>query len=328
MYRLIILLLTISVMLGGCALKQPAQPATKENTAPAIVVTDDFGHKVVLKEKPKRIMTTHIYFDNILLGLVEPERMVSVSKNMDNSAKAFSSVGASLIANKITNPGMEAVFSLKPDLFIVNDLIGEDKIEAYRDMGIPVYVMKVPLNIEEVKEKIIKLSQVVGEPQRGQNLVAKMDAKLERIAGNIPKDLQFSKSTVLISANYTSYGGRGCMYDDICKYAKIRNGVADLGINSGQTVNKEVIIEVNPDFFFLARSWNNNKANDERLMRDFLADKSLENLQAVKQRQIALLDEKYIFLGHQNCVWAVQKLAHIVYGDRVVVEPEEFLKGF
>ena len=118
------------------------------------------------------------------------------------------------------------------------------------------------------------------------------------------------------------------MYDDICKQAKVRNGVADLGIISGHTVNKEVLIEINPDFFFISRGWKENRVNDEKIMREFMTDKSMENLQAVKQGNVALLDEKYIFAGHQNCVWAVQKLAHIVYGDRVEVEPEEFLKGF
>lgn len=315
-------------MLSGCNMQKNAQTVLEASSAPAIVMNDDFGYKVALKEKPKRIMTTNIYFDNILLGVVEPERMVSVSKNMDNSAKAFKNIGATLIANKITNPGLEAVFALQPDLFIVNDLIGADKIQAYRDMGIPVYVAKIPLNVEKVREEIIKLSQLVGEPQRGRNLVAKMDEKLARIEANIPKELQFSKTTVLISANYTSYGGKGCMYDDICRYAKIRNGVSELGVNSGQNINKEMIIEINPDFFFLAKPWNKNKANDERLLQEFLADKSFENLKAVQQNNIALIDEKYIFIGHQNCVWSVQKLAHAVYGDRVAVEPEEFLKGF
>ena len=218
--------------------------------------------------------------------------------------------------------------ALKPDIFIVNEVIGADKIQSYRDMGIPVYVVRLSTNIEEVKNEIIKLSVLVGEEQRGKVLVKKMNDKLARIERNIPKELHYSKSTVLVSANYASYGGKGCMYDDICKHAKIRNGIADLGMNTGQTVNKEVMIEINPDFFFLAKPWKDNKAKDEKLLGEFLADKSLENLRAVKNGNVALLDEKYIFIGHQNCVWSVQKLAHLVYGDCVVLEPEEFLKGF
>ena len=223
---------------------------------------------------------------------------------------------------------MEAVLALKPDIFIVNEVIGADKIQSYRDMGIHVYVVRLSTNIEEVKNEIIKLSRLVGEEQRGKILVKKMNDKLERIERNIPQELHYSKSTVLVSANYASYGGKGCMYDDICKHAKIRNGIADLGMNTGQTVNKEVMIEINPDFFFLAKPWKDNKAKDEKLLGEFLADKSLENLRAVKNGNVALLDEKYIFIGHQNCVWSVQKLAHLVYGDCVVLEPEEFLKGF
>ena len=33
--------------------------------------------------------------------------------------------------------------------------------------------------------------------------------------------------------------------------------------------------EINPDFFFLAKPWKDNKAKDEKLLGEFLADKSL-----------------------------------------------------
>ena len=323
MYRFIILLV-MSMMLAGCSAHLPQQPAAPGSYQ----VQDDYGNTLVLKEKPKRIMTTHIYLDNIVLGLVEPERMLSVSKNMDSETKSFHNAGVKVIANKITMPGLEAVLALKPDLFIVHDLIGEDKIKSYRDMGIPVYVVKIPTDIKAVQHEIRKLAQLVGEEQRGQLLLEKMNKQLTRIEANIPQNIQFSKSVVLVAANHAFYGGKGCMYDDVCKYAKVRNGIADLGVENGQTVSKEVMIEINPDYFFLTKSWNKDKASDDKLMREFLADKSLQDLQAVKKRQIALIDEKYIFAGHQNCVWSVQQLAHAVYGDVVAMEREEFLKGY
>lgn len=327
MYRLVIFLI-IALLLTGCSTAPTANFSDKEVNGASYTVTDDYGHIVTLKGKPKKIMTTHIYLDNMLLGLVEPERMLSVSKNMDIVSKTFAGAGVEKIAHKITMPGMEAVFSLKPDLFIVHDLIGEDKIQAYREMGIPIYVVKIPMDIKAVQNEILKLSQVVGEPERGKCLVAKMNDKLSRIEANIPHDVQFSKSAVLVAANHSFYGGRGCMYDDVCKYAKVRNGIADLGIDNGQTVSKEVMIQINPDYFFLTKSWNASQATDTKVKQEFLADKSLQDLQAVKQDHIALIDEKYIFVGHQNCIWSVQKFAHAVYGDRVPLEKEEFLKGF
>lgn len=323
MYRFIILLV-MSIMLAGCANAVSQQVAAPQSYQ----VQDDYGNTVVLKEKPKRIMTTHIYLDNIVLGLVEPERMLSVSKNMDSESKSFNNAGVKAIANKITMPGLEAVLALKPDLFIVHDLLGEDKIKSYRDMGIPVYVVKIPTDIKAVQQEITKLAQLVGEEQRGAVLLAKMDKRLARIEANIPKAVQFSKSVVLVAANHAFYGGKGCMYDDVCKYAKVRNGIADLGVDNGQTVSKEVMIEINPDYFFLTKSWNKDKASDDKLLQEFLADKSLQELQAVRQKHIALIDEKYIFAGHQNCVWSVQQLAHAVYGDVVSLEQEEFLKGY
>lgn len=146
MYRLI-LMLVIACILSGCTTENFGQSAKFAGKDNAIVVTDDTGYQVKLKKKPEKIMTNNIYLDNILLGLVEPEKMLSVSKNMDNSAKSFGNMVSSLVENKITNPGLEAVLALKPDIFIVNEVIGADKIQSYRDMGIPVYVVRLSTNI-------------------------------------------------------------------------------------------------------------------------------------------------------------------------------------
>lgn len=121
MYRLI-LMLVIACILSGCATENFGQSVKLADKDNAIVVTDDTGHQVKLKKKPEKIMTNNIYLDNILLGLVEPEKMLSVSKNMDNSAKSFGNMVSSLVENKITNPGLEAVLALKPDIFIVNEV--------------------------------------------------------------------------------------------------------------------------------------------------------------------------------------------------------------
>ena len=108
MYRLI-LMLVIACILSGCATENFGQSAKLAGKDNAIVVTDDTGYQVKLKKKPEKIMTNNIYLDNILLGLVEPEKMLSVSKNMDNSAKSFGNMVSSLVENKITNPGLEVI---------------------------------------------------------------------------------------------------------------------------------------------------------------------------------------------------------------------------
>lgn len=73
MYRLI-LMLVIACILSGCTTENFGQSAKLAGKDNAIVVTDDTGYQVKLKKKPEKIMTNNIYLDNILLGLVEPEK--------------------------------------------------------------------------------------------------------------------------------------------------------------------------------------------------------------------------------------------------------------
>ena len=327
---LIILLIALLTVLGLYAFLNRITDTQldKQPDANGYYVIDDLGNKVYLPHKPMRIMTTQIYLDNMVLGLVEEERVISVSRNMDSLGDSFIDGKILKIPYRITTPPLETVLKLAPDLLIVHDLIGREQIECYRQIGIPVYVSKIANNIPEVQHAIRGIATVVGESARGEVLLAKMDKILARVVQNIPDELAFSQKSVLVAANHSFYGGKDCMYDDICKRAKVQNGVADLGVSNGQLISKEVMIEVDPDYFLLSKHWPTDAKKDSALIRGFSADKSFRDLQAIKLGHVRTIDNKYVFVGHQNCVWSVQKLASIVYGSRIPLEQEEFLKGF
>lgn len=284
--------------------------------------------KPLLSKKPKRIMTTHIYLDNVVLGLVEPDRMISMSKNMDNPAECYINFQTLNIPNRITTPSLEQVLRLKPDLLIVHDFLGIERIECYKQLDIPVYVVKLPTSITGVKKLIFDIAGILGEHERGDILIKKMDRILVEIQNAIPDEIAFSKSSVLLAENHAFYGGLNCIYDDICQYARVRNAVSELGIINGQTVSKEAIIQTDPDYVFLSKRWDNNIAKDRTLIRNFMNDESMCELKALKNNNIVPIENKYIFVGNQNCVWAVQRIANVAYGKRIQVRKEEFLKSY
>ena len=71
----ICLMILLCVCLTGCG------PQSKDGVTPYIRYVDSHdGVQVAVPEHPKRILSLSSAFDTILLGLIEPERLVGINK--------------------------------------------------------------------------------------------------------------------------------------------------------------------------------------------------------------------------------------------------------
>lgn len=324
LYRLLLLIVFMLVFCVGCGKAN----TEVEKVSHAYQVVDDEGTVLKLKEKPSRILTTHFHLDNMLLGVVPQERVVAISDTMDDDNVSYAE------PNTITKPKRfhwdittEQVLALKPDLIIARPY-SKERIQTYRDMGIPVYVSKMPVSIKEIKEKITGIAAVCGEPEHAKALNGKIDKVLAVIESKIPKDKHFSKSAILVSKMNPNYGGKGCAWDDILKMAKLRNGAAEVGISNGQLINREVIIKSNPDYLVLSKAWEIKHGNEHTYKDEFRNDPALKELRAVKADSVMYLKDKHIYASNQNCVYSIKRLVNMAYGPIFPEVEETMLKGY
>lgn len=294
----------------------------------AYEVVDDQGNAIKMLGKPQKIMTTHFYLDAMVLGIVPPERMVSISKTASDPAVSYMVKQAEKVQNHTSEISLETVVALSPDLIITREGTGEEMVQSYRDLGIPVFVIKMPLTVEGIKQQIHLIAKIVGEPDRGNLLVDKMERQLETIENKLQSLSLQKKSCVLVSKMNHSYGGKGCMFDDICKYAGVQNAVAEIGIENGQIISKEILVQADPDFFLLSQSWEIKHGNEEAYQDEFFIDPALNHLKAVKNNQVIYLPDKYIYASHQNCIWSIKRIANAAYGDIFDLKDECFIKAY
>lgn len=329
LFRILSLFIFIVLLCGGCG--SPTNNANIEpitNTGGAYQVIDDEGTIIKLKSKPQRILTTHFHLDTMLLGIVSQDRIVAMTTTMDDGNVSYADPKEIKQPKRFKyNITLEKLLEYKPDLIIARPYYKEN-IQSYRDMGIPVYISMIPNNVQEVKQKIIGIAEVCGEPARGKVLCEKIDTVIADIEKKIPKEKQFTKSAVLVSKMNPNYGGAGCFWDDALRTAKLRNAVADIGIRNGQTINREVIIKADPDFLVLSKAWEINHGNEATYRDEFTKDPSLQHLKAVKAKQIMYLKDKHLYTSNQNCVYAIKRLANMAYGEIFPEEEEKMLKGY
>ncbi|WP_294146307.1 ABC transporter substrate-binding protein [uncultured Selenomonas sp.] len=272
----------------------------------AYEVTDVQGTVVSLPEKPHRILTLSMSTDEVVLGLVPPDHMVAVNSLLDDPVSSNVVPLAKEVEGRVTDPTVEEIAAMQPDLIIVPDWGDITRVASLRDLGIPVVVCKGARNLEEIEATVRLIAQAVGEPARGEKLVQKMDDKLAAITEQTSKIPDGEKKTVVLISLMSTYGGSGSSFDDACKYAGVINGRAQAGIRDGQAMSKYDVAS---------------------FRSQYLDDPSLQTIRAIRDGRLEEPDEAYIYNCSQDFVFGVQEIAYRVYGDAFRQEAGQHLSA-
>ena len=272
-------------------------------------VTDAEGTVVEIPHKPRRILTISAGTDEMMLGLVEPERMAAVND--------------SLADEKHTNvPWVRE----KIPTVITRSPSGENA-DAMRELGVPVVVCRAAATMEDIHANIRLFAAAVDERERGERLIAKMEEKLAEIEEkmkDVPEEKKH-KSIALISI-MPNYGGAGCTFDELCSHTASINAKAAAGNRMGQEMTKEQLVAANPDYIFLP-SYEDAETREENYGRQYMEDPSLQQMTAVREKQIGHPWARYVYNISQNIVFGVQETAWILYGDAFRQSRQEFLSA-
>ena len=135
----ICLMILLCVCIAGCG------PQSEANVTPYTrYVESQDGVQVVVPEHPKRILSLSSAFDTILLGLIEPERLVGINKLSTYEEYSLEAKRARMVKPVLSSYPLEKIIALKPDLVIAPDYISADVIYGLRHMGIATVVVPDP----------------------------------------------------------------------------------------------------------------------------------------------------------------------------------------
>ncbi len=305
----VFLLCTLSILFTSCI------PPAAEQKPAAYTVTDIEGTAVDFPAPPERIVTLSMSTDEVMLGLVEPERIAAVNGLLDDPVSSNVTGLVKAIPQRIGNPTAEELMALHPDLVVVPDWGDLTIVPSLREVGLKVVVCKGARNLAEIRETITLLAAAAGVLERGEKLLTMMDEKLAGIqekAAQIPQEER--KRVVLISL-MAGYGGLGSSFDEACRYAGVVNGRAELGIRDFQVMTKEQLVQIDPDILFLPTYNDHGNYDVDKFRREYLGDPSLQTMKAIRSKSFAEPFEGYIYNCSQDFVFGVQEIAYCAYGD-------------
>lgn len=227
-----------ALMLGlGCAL-QFAQAA-------AVVVTDDRGVQLRFEQPPARIVTLLPSLTETLCELGGCGRLLGTDRfsNWPAAVQALPKLGG------LEDTLVERLFALKPDLVLVSK--AARVIDRLESLGLRVMALESQ-SLADTRRAATVLGQVLGQPEAGPALMARIDARIQAAAARIPPAWRGARVYFEVSAAPYAAGEASFLGEVITRLGLAHAVPAALG--PFPKLNPEFIVRARPELIMASRS--------------------------------------------------------------------------
>jgi iron complex transport system substrate-binding protein len=191
--------------------------------------------------KARRVMSLNLCADQLVLMLVPPSRITSVSFLSRASEKPLlTAEGAGV---KINDGTLEEVLAQKPDLVIAGIASTPTTREFLKRAAIPLIEVPVATNFDEIRNTTRLVARAVGEEAKADALIAVMDATLVELRAARP-------SRRIVVADWGGGGevsGKGTLFDTILSAAGGVNLADSMRDRKFGSFDFEQLLALNPD---------------------------------------------------------------------------------
>ncbi len=289
------------------------------------------GSAAVISGKPQAIIATNVWAGEILLDMLPSDRIKALSAWGDDPVISPTAEKAKAVTNRADTKKPEDMIAMKPDLVIIDTFTDADGslTKTLQEAGITVLHLDSPTNFDQIKSVITTLAAAVGEPEKGAEMTAAVDASLKAVSDKLAGLKDADKKKVMYYEDYydasgSSAGmlaayGAGSPFDAIAGAAGLINVVS--GVNNYSAVSKEKVVgEWKPDILIVpsityGADFSAIDDGGASVIKAIQADELLKTLPAVQNGKVMALTEKYRGSTSQYMVKAVEELAKLAYPD-------------
>jgi iron complex transport system substrate-binding protein len=195
---------------------------------------------------PKRIVSLNLCTDELVLRLADRANIASITWL---SKGAISANVVDLAADVPVNHGLaEEIIPLDPDLVVAGTFTARTAVAMLKATRFPVTEFGVAHDVADVRSGIRKMAALVGEPARGEALVASFDERLAEIGtpapGRRPTALVFNANGFTV--------GAGTLVDDIMSRAGLDNVAAHMKLGNYSQLPLEIAVRSDVDILIIS----------------------------------------------------------------------------
>lgn len=209
-------------------------------------------------EVPKRVVSMNLCTDQLAMLLAGDGQLMSVSYlAIDRRSSAMADEAQSYRINR----GLaEEIYLMQPDLVIAGSFTTRATMDMLRRLGVPVAIFEPAYGLDQVRDRILQMGEVLGQDVSAQALVSDYEQRLAALRAEIAD----RPSAALYYANgYTS--GDRTLAGQILTAAGFENAAVAAGFSSGGILPLEVLAVLEPDALITARPYPGASRSEEIL---------------------------------------------------------------
>ncbi|MGO4711763.1 ABC transporter substrate-binding protein [Bradyrhizobium sp. 2TAF24] len=244
-----------------------------------------------------RIASINLCTDQLLIALADPDQVLGLSPYALDKARSWMAVEAARYP--LLSGEAEDVLELKPDLVLAGRYTKRATRELLKRQGLKVVELDAVRSIEDTKQQIIRIGDVVGHPERAATQIARIDAAVawarEAVARKPVRVLGVSRRGWV--------SGGDSLTSSLLATIGITNAARDVNLkSSGGFASLEAIIAAKPDFIVVSEG--DDFAEDQG--RAFLLHPALQDLYPPDKRIV--LPERLTVCGGPMLADALDRL--------------------
>jgi iron complex transport system substrate-binding protein len=259
--------------------------------------------------KPQRVASINLSADEVLVEILPPQRLVSVTRWAD--AEGTSNVVGRVPKNvhRFVKADMEQLVALRPDLVVVSEYTDADFMKQLERSGLRVHRMLGLSTLAGVRGAILDLGRAVGEDDAARRVVAGYDATLAELSRRLAGAKQ--PRVLYWSGNMTA--GADTAIGALIEAAGAVNVGREMGIAGIAPPGAERAFVTNPDAV-LVGTWPGSK---EALTGHAL----FSQWTAVREGRIVALRTELLVALSQFTAEAAWQLGRLLHPDRIPESP-------
>ncbi|WP_276700186.1 MULTISPECIES: ABC transporter substrate-binding protein [Romboutsia] len=297
MKKILALIIALSMfIISGCSSQQDR------------TVTDREGTEVNIPKKIEKIISTAPSNTEVLMALGLGDKLVAIDKYSTD----IEGVNTELPQIDFSNPDAETIIGLEPDIVIASghNKTGstEDPFKAISEAGIPVVYIPSSDSIDGIYKDIEFIAEVVNEKSKGKEIIDDMKAQVDEIKA-IGDTIADKKSVYfeISPVPYLSSFGKSTFLNEMIEIIGAENIFANE--DGWISPTAEAIIDANPDVIITNAEYMENPTGEIK------SRNAWENINAIKNNEVYLVDKNASSRPSQNVVKALKQMAEAVYPE-------------
>ena len=279
------------------ALGVALQPAT----AAPVTVHDAFGRAVTLPSPPQRIVAIFASNVEMVAALGLTDRIVGIEAYTRYPPEVLSKP---LVGGRL-GFSVDEVVAQRPDLVVVTPSrqAANQLIDPMERLGIPIVVL-LQRNVEEILSNIRLLARLCGVAERGEALVARLQARLDKVEQRVAGLKQ--PSVVMITGRL----GNGLL---LVTRPGTYTGDAIVRAGGRLAFDGGIIAQVSPEAIFNSDPDMLLFAGNDKDMKELIGRPGWSDMRAVKTRRVHAVSRVELLIPGPRTIDGIEHLAAIFH---------------